>query len=202
MSFVPPLFPTDVANKKVGFSGLDAQGLSAPPYLLAFIVTIFTCIIADRTQQRGLTIICTSILGGAGYIMLAVGKSTGVRYAGVFLAAGGVFPSIGNVLPWVLNNQGNDDRRGAGIVLLNLVGQCGPLLGTRLYPLNEAPDYTKGHSICAAFMFFTTLLALLLRTLLARENRKLDAKYGRLTEEDQLESEGLENFGPKFRYVL
>lgn len=185
-----------------GFSGLNAQGLSAPPYLLAFIVTIFTCIIADRTQQRGLTLICTSILGGAGYILLAVGKSTGVRYAGVYLAAGGVFPSIGNVLPWVLNNQGNDDRRGAGIVLLNLIGQCGPLLGTRLYPLNEGPDYTKGHSICAAFMFFTTLMALLLRTLLARENKKLDEKYGPVSEADQEESAGLENFGPKFRYVL
>lgn len=70
-------------------------------------------------------------IGGIGYVILATTKSVAARYFGVFLAAAGIFPAIGNILPWVTNNQGSDTRRGFGIVILNLVGQCGPLLGTR-----------------------------------------------------------------------
>jgi len=101
-------------------------------------------------------------------------------------------------------------------MLLNLVGQCGPLLGTRLYPTTEAPYFKKGQGVCAAFMFFTTFLVLTLRTLLWWENKKLDKKYGTLDhqrtqlEETKRQSStsegreeiGVENEGPMFRYVL
>lgn len=185
---------------------MNAQGLSAPPYFAAFIVTLATTYIADRTQQRGFTVIILSIIAGVGYIMLGTAPSNSVRYAGAFLAAAGVFPTIANVLPWVLNNQGSDERRGAGVVMLNLVGQCGPLLGTRVYPSTDKPDYVKGHSICAAFMFFVTLLALFLRFWLVRENKKLDEKYGNaqdaVTQDDIVQEEAVENYGRNFRYVL
>ena len=125
----------------MGFSSVTAQGLSAPPYFVSFLLTIGTSFIADKTQQRGIVIMCCAIVGGVGYVMLAVTTGVGPRYAGVFLAAAGIFPAIANILPWVTNNQGNDTRRGVGIVMLNVIGQCGPLLGTNLYPTNEAPYY-------------------------------------------------------------
>ena len=128
----------------MGFDAIDSQGLTAPPFFVSFLVTIFSTWIADRTQQRGLTIMCLTTIGGIGYILLATVKIVGVRYFGVFLAASGIFPSIANILPWVLNNQGSDTRRGAGILLLNVIGQCGPLLGTNVFPSNEAPRYIKG----------------------------------------------------------
>ncbi|RMY75691.1 hypothetical protein D0863_02423 [Hortaea werneckii] len=209
---LPVYLPTIL--EELGYSGVDAQGLSAPPYFLSAIVTISTTWVADRTQQRGLVVAACAIVGGVGYIMLAATNSVGTRYAGSYLAAAGVFPAIGNILPWVMNNQGSDSRRGAGIVLLNLVGQCGPLLGTNIYPDSDGPEYVKGHSICAAFLFFTTLLALGLRTLLVWENKKLDKTYGTLEEQraraasasvgnakEQAE-QGLENYGPMYRYVL
>ncbi|GAO15167.1 hypothetical protein UVI_02029350 [Ustilaginoidea virens] len=183
----------------MGFSGLDAQGLSAPPYFVAFLVTIATTIVADRTQQRGRMVAGMALVGGAGYVVLASATSTGARYAAVFLAAAGVFPTIANILPWVLNNQGSDERRGASIVILNLVGQCGPLLGTRVYPEHEGPYYVKGHAVCAAFMLLVALLAVALRARLARENRELDARYGDPASHGD---EGVENYGPSYRYVL
>ncbi|KAG6009689.1 hypothetical protein E4U43_008688 [Claviceps pusilla] len=203
-SSLPVFLPTIL--KDMGFSGLQAQGLSAPPYFAAFLVTIITSFLADRTRQRGLFIIGLAVLGGTGYIMLAVAKTTAVRYVGVFFAAMGVFPSIANILPWVLNNQGSDEGRGAGIVLLNLVGQCGPLLGTRSYPQSDRPDYVKGHSISAAFMIVVAVLATILRTILVLENKKLDKKYSvasyESTDEVAEEEQAVENYGPKFRYIL
>lgn len=213
-SSLPVFLPTILTE--MGWNAIDSQGLTAPPFFVSFLLTIVTTWIADRTQQRGLMIIGLSILGGVGYIMLAAAKSVGVRYAGVFLAAGGIFPTIANILPWVLNNQGTDTRRGMGIFILNIIGQCGPLLGTRLYPTNEGPYYVKGQSVCAAFMFFTTVLAMGLRTLLWWENRKLDKKYGTLAEQrsraaadgaGQIDEQKVsvvaeENYGPMYRYVL
>jgi MFS family permease len=212
---LPVFLPTIL--EELGFTGVNAQGLSAPPYLLSFLVTVATAWFADRTQQRGFTIMVMAAIGGAGYIMLAAASSVGVRYAGCYLAAAGIFPAIANILPWVSNNQGNDSRRGAGFVMLMLIGQCGPLLGTRIYPSDTGPDFVMGHSICAAFLFFTTLLAGALRLLLGWENRKLDRKYGTLEEqrsraahaaaagdgEPKAEMElGLESYGPMYRYVL
>jgi hypothetical protein len=209
-----PVFLPTILNE-MGFSAINAQGLTAPPFFLSFLITIITPYIADRTQQRGIMIAILTIIGGTGYVILAAAKSVGARYFGVFMAAAGIFPAIANILPWVLNNQGSDTRRGAGIVLLNVVGQCGPLLGTRMYPSSEGPFYVKGQSVCAAFMFFTTFLVIVLRTLLVWENKKLDRKHGTLAQQKQAMQEAgqaaggetkqavaVENYGPLFRFVL
>lgn len=172
-----PVFLPTILNE-MGFSSISAQGLSAPPYFLAFLLTITSTYIADRTKQRGITLMVLSAIGATGYILLAATSATGPRYAGVFLAAAGIFPCIGNILPWVLNNQGSDTKRGTGIAILNLVGQCGPLLGTRLYPAAESPYYRTGMWVCASFMIFNGFLAFGLRTLLVWENKKLDQRYG------------------------
>lgn len=101
-------------------------------------------------------------------------------------------------------------------MLLNLIGQVGPVLGTRLYPSSEGPRFIKGQSVCAAFLFFTALLALALRALLVWENRTLDRQYGTIEEQHRGVEEkkrasaasgkdalmvGVENYGPLFRYV-
>lgn len=166
--FLPAILTT------MGYSNINAQGLTAPPYFLSFLVCIGTTYIADRTQQRGLVIAALSLIGGIGYILLATIHSVAVRYLGVFLAAAGVFPAIANILPWVLNNQGTDTKRGVAIATLNIIGQCGPLLGTRIFPTTERPYYVKGMAICAAFMLFNAILALSLRTYFAWENMRLE----------------------------
>ena len=102
------------------------------------------------------------------------------------------------------DNQGSDTRRGAGLAIINFVGQCGPVLGTRLYPKTQAPRYVEGMSVCAAFMFFTTLLALGQRMLLMWENGKLDKKYDNSLEGKKYQKGAIaiEDYGPNFRYVL
>ncbi|KAF7587942.1 hypothetical protein BBP40_006508 [Aspergillus hancockii] len=204
-SSLPVFLPTIL--KSMGFTSINAQGLTAPPYFASFLVTIATTWIADRLQQRGLMIAFLSLIGAVGYVLLATCTSVSVRYAGVFLAAIGVFPSIANILPWVLNNQGSDSRRGMGIVILNVIGQCGPFLGTNVFPESDGPRYIRGQFICAAFMFFTVILALALRALLVWENRRLDKQHGTQAERgargwDKDEGIAEENYGSGFRFML
>ena len=208
-SSLPVFLPTIL--EEMGFTSINAQGLTAPPYFAAFLVTLTAAWLSDRLRQRGLFIFVLSIIGGIGYIILATVQKQGVQYFAVFLAACGVFPSITVIIPWTINNQGSDTRRGMGIVILNLVGQCGPLLGTRMYPTGDAPRFVKGHSVCAAFIFFNAILAISLRTLLVWENRKLDKKYGEQysqaeqgSKQEKVEPQltAQENYGSHFRYVL
>ena len=87
----------------MGYSSVDAQGLTAPPYFCAFLGALLTTYIADRTRQRALTLAVTSMVGGIGYIILATKDTIGVRYFAVFLAAAGVFSTIPNILAWTLS---------------------------------------------------------------------------------------------------
>ncbi|KUI52957.1 hypothetical protein VP1G_00408 [Cytospora mali] len=163
----------------MGFTSINAQGLTAPPYFLAFGVCILSTWVGGRTQQRGIMIGCLSLLGCAGYVMLAVTKTVSVRYAGVFLAAAGVFPAIANILSWVLNNQRSDTKRGTGIAILNIIGQCGTLLGTRIFPKEDGPYYTKGMIISAAFMFFCAISTFSLRAYFKYRNDQWDLEARR-----------------------
>lgn len=158
----------------MGFTSVNAQGLTAPPYFLAFLVCLASTWLADRLQQRGLVIGALSLVGCAGYVVLATATPVAPRYVGVFLAAAGVFPAIANILSWMLTNQRGDTRRGAGIAVMNIVGQCGPLLGTRVFPTSQAPFYVEGMAVCAAFMFLNACLAFGLRAYFKVVNDRWD----------------------------
>ncbi|KAE8447827.1 hypothetical protein EG329_010056 [Mollisiaceae sp. DMI_Dod_QoI] len=197
-SSFPVFLPTIITQ--MGFSAVQAQGLSAPPYFLAAIFVVITTYVADRYSQRGIVISGCSLLGAIGYIILASTSRTAIRYFGVYLAAPGIYGAIINLIPWVPNNQGTDTKRGVGLVIMGLVGQCGPLLGTRIYPANDSPYYRMGMWTCAAFMILVAVLAMSLRFILKRENGKLDEQHGKL--EKGGNRDGLENDGPSFRYIL
>jgi cyanate permease len=98
---LPVYLPTILSA--MGYSSINAQGLSAPPYFVAFLFALITTYIADKTQQRGWMLFSTSIVGGIGYIILATVTTVGVRYFAVFLAAAGVFSTIPNIIAWTLS---------------------------------------------------------------------------------------------------
>ncbi|KAK0743142.1 major facilitator superfamily transporter [Schizothecium vesticola] len=201
-SSLPVFLPSVLSH--MGFSAASAQGLTAPPYLLAFVVCIATTYLADRTRQRAAVIGVLSLVGAVGYIVLATAEGVGTRYAALFLTAAGVFPAIANILPWVLNNQGTDAKRGLGIAMLNVVGQCGPLLGTRMFPAREAPYYRRGMVVCAGFMGFNAVLAGVLRVYFVRENRMIErGEGGRAAEVGEEAVGGSEMEGALgYRFVL
>jgi MFS family permease len=72
---------------------------------------------------------------------LASHKSTvAISYLGIMLAAGTIFAIVSLAITWNGNNSETETRRGTGIAIQQALGQCGPLLGTRLYPQSQAPD--------------------------------------------------------------
>lgn len=160
----------------MGYSSIAAQGLSAPPHLAAFAVVLVTAILSDRFQTRSTPIVVHALLAMIGYTLLALAAPLhlpiALRYLCIFPITAGFFSCVCLVIVWTVNNQQSDEGKGTGIALMNIIGQLGPLLGTRLYPDADRPFYTKGHAVCACFMGFVAVLAIMLRVVLQKANRR------------------------------
>ncbi|CAN9198219.1 unnamed protein product [Alternaria alternata] len=176
-SSMPVFLPTVIRD--MGWESITAQGLSAPPYLFAFVVVLTTAYYSDRMQSRSTFIMLHSLLATLGYGTIAISgylqsDKTMVRYIALYPAAAGFFSAITIIITWTLNNQESDSKKGTGMALLNIIGQMGPLVGTSIFPDDDGPYYVKGMSICAGFMLFVGFLAAILRWVLVRENRRLN----------------------------
>lgn len=212
-SSLPVFLPTILTA--MGHSPLQAQALAAPPYLVSFVLVFAVAHVSDRARSRGVLVALHALASAVGYAALALSEGrvpagSMLRYAAVFPAAGGFFGVVVLTVAWAVNNQASPSRRAGGFALLQAVGQCGPLLGTRLYPDAHAPFYTPGMSICAVAMIGVAVLALGLRFYLARLNRNMDAEesQGRETAVEDEEEQGLVGRSGesrtryRFRYML
>lgn len=206
-SSMPAFLPTII--KSMGHSTLGSQALSAPPYLVSFIAVIITAYLSDRTQNRSFFICFHALLSAFGYAMIALGGKLAwtnwVRYSMIYPAAVGFFSVITIVITWTINNQESESGQGMGFAMLQIIGQCGPLVGTRLYPDEDAPFYVKGMTVCSIAMVFVAILSLSLRFYLQRENSKTqESEYAHVGDEDTegLVSKELILPATGFRYML
>ncbi|KAJ2968434.1 hypothetical protein NQ176_g9182 [Zarea fungicola] len=215
-----PVFLPKIIHS-MGYSSLSAQALSAPPYLFAFIVVLFTAHMSDRRSSRTLPIVFHALCSATGYLVLGLAEPLHLpiwlRYLAVYPATVGFFNVVTLIITWGINSQPDETRRGATFAMMQFVGQCGTLVGTRLYPDRDEPYYTLGHRICAVVLLATALLAFVLRLYLKRLNRKLYEKDanspygnpGQTPNQDQEEAERLvgsaghkRSQGNGFRYMI
>ncbi|KAJ0293157.1 hypothetical protein CBS470a_002157 [Colletotrichum nupharicola] len=76
-------------------------------------------------------------------------------------------------------DRGSASKRGAGLAIFGMVGQCGPILGARLFPKTDQPWYAKGMWTCAGILFAAAALTNVLSLCLRFQNKKRDEKYGK-----------------------
>jgi MFS family permease len=185
-SSMPVFLPTII--NAMGFDRLSSQGLSAPPFLFAFVVVLLTAWLSDKYKSRSVPMIFHALMAMGGYLILVIAGTTrmqshALRYMAVYPICAGFFSAVTIIITWTVNNQPSDEGKGTGMAVLNVVGQMGPLVGTRLYPDVEGPYYVKGMTVCAVAMGMVVVLAFALRVVLSRENAKRRTK--------EVEGEGL-----------
>ncbi|KAH1499473.1 hypothetical protein KXV92_002976 [Aspergillus fumigatus] len=183
-SSMPVFLPTIIED--MGYSSLSAQALCAPPYLIAFMVVLATAYLSDRHRSRSPYLIAHALISSFAYLAIAAtgyyhehlsaGVQTFIRYACVYPATSGFFSAITLIITWTMDNRAAKEGKGASMAILNLIGQCGPLLGTRLYPRSEGPWYVRGMATCSFFMVVVAVLAIVLRAMLQRGVRAADRK--------------------------
>jgi len=182
-SSMPVFLPTIIRD--MGYSSLASQALSAPPYLVAFVVVLITASLSDRDRVRSPYLIIHALLSAVAY--LAIGATghfhsyipptthTLIRYVCIYPAVSGFFSAITLIITWTMDNRPSHEGKGTSIAILNTIGQFGPLIGTRLYPTSDGPWYVRGMLACSCFMVFVAVLAFMLRIFLQRENRRIPA---------------------------
>lgn len=187
-SSMPVFLPTII--NAMGFDPMSSQGLSAPPFLFAFFVVLLTAYLSDRYQSRSVPMMLHASMAMCGYLLLIIAgvtriQSHAIRYLAIFPVCAGFFSAVTIIITWTVNNQASDEGKGVGMAVLNVVGQMGPLVGTRLYPDVDGPYFLKGMTVCAVSMAMVVILAFALRVVLKRQNTRTRQRW------QQAEGEGL-----------
>lgn len=196
-----PLFVPTIISEMGAFTTIQSNGLSAPPYVLCWIMIVACSFVSDRINYRGPFVAGAALVAAVGYILL--GTTTGVapRYFGLFLATQ-IFVSVALILTWVGNTHATDSKRAAGLAILATMGQCGPVLGTNIFPKTDKPYYRLGMWVSCGACLLVVVCSCLQMFVLWRANKKRDAKYGRNRDWVHLDVGAKRGNDKMFRYVL
>lgn len=142
----------------------------------------------------------------AGFLMLYNSESPGVKYAGTFLAAAGIYPNVPAVVAWNGNNVGGSTKRSVGIAMQVVVGNLGGVISGYSFLKKYAPRYLPGHGMLAGMSGFAALLSLGMTLYLRWENKRRDELSGKhveayTTEEKEAEREK-GDYASFFRYTV
>jgi len=199
---LPLLLPTIISDFGT-YDKLTSNGLSAPPYFLSFFLIIGTSFLSDRFKVRGPFAAFFAALGAVGYIIMATATSVAARYVGCFLIVT-LFVTVAIVLTWNANTNENESKRAGGVWIIQCVGHCGTVLGTNSFPAKQAPYYHRGMWTGFGFSLLSCIICSTLSFLLWRENKRRDAKYGKVSRTVMEEDENDSSLPPeaRFRYII
>jgi hypothetical protein len=191
--------------QQMGYTATRANLLSVPPYAVAAVVTVVVGWIADRTQQRGYCNIVISLFGIAGFSMLIGSGNANVQYAGTFLGAIGIYPTIANTISWAANNVEGVYKRGVTLGFVIGWGNLNGIVSSNIYRSSDKPRYYLGHGVVLAYLTLWLFGgSIVTRFLLAWENKKRRQGARDAWVEGKSEQEVLElgDERPDFLYTL
>lgn len=185
--------------KGLGHTGMEANYLSIPPYILASITLILWTSLSDKLNKRALIAFLAPLPCVLGYAIVVGTSNARAGYAAMFLCAAGIYPYNATLLTWVSNNLAPDDKRSVGIPLFASLANISGAVASQIYPANDGPRYLMGNSISLGMEAFACGGILVIWFILSRRD-KIKAK---------LEAEGVidngyagEDRGLSFKYTL
>ena len=160
--------------KSLGYTNNTAQLMTVPPYVVACFCCISGGYAADRLKTRGIFMIGFFVCALVGLIMLISSNNNGVKYAGCFFFASGIYPNVPQGVAWNGNNIGGSLKRGVGIAMHVGFGNLGGAIAGFIYLSTDAPLYRKGHGILIGMTTMSVVLSTIMTIYLRRENARRD----------------------------
>ncbi|EIM87467.1 MFS general substrate transporter [Stereum hirsutum FP-91666 SS1] len=169
--------------KQLGFTAINAQGLTVAPYLVGWFMVVFQAWHSDRTHDRGWHVAASTATAFVGYLILAtsVQKSVGAAYFALFLVIGGLYSLFPLVMSWAANVFSPTSKRGVGTAFIVSISNCVSIASPQIY-FDAEDDYRKGHAIAAGCLFLSMLAAITLRYRLKWKNKKNQKELAALEE--------------------
>jgi hypothetical protein len=173
---VTNFFPTVV--KTLGYGNIETLLLTSPPYVLAVITTYINAWHADRTGERFLHIVLPLCVGVFSFILAAATHSTAPRYVAMMLMVPGVYTGYVVALVWISNSLPRPAaKRAAALAFINAISNTSSIYASYMYPQpkgNVQPDLTLPLSVDCGTAALAIIMALVMRIILSRLNKKLD----------------------------
>ncbi|KAJ3128129.1 hypothetical protein HK100_009346 [Physocladia obscura] len=168
--------PTIIAG--LGYASWQAQLMTVPPYIVAFITTMSTAHAAFVYNRRFIFIIGAALVAIVGYIIQITSPTVGGRYVSVFITASGVYAGNALLLSLPSENVSGQTKRVTALALQITLGDIGAIAGTLLYriPLGGLANtsYNVSHGLAILWLFVGIFAASSLWFLLSRENARRD----------------------------
>ncbi|KAK7042317.1 MFS general substrate transporter [Favolaschia claudopus] len=171
--------------KNMGFTAINAQGLTVAPYVVGWVMVIAQAFHSDRTRDRGYHIMFSTATSFVGYVILAtsVHKSVGAGYFALFLVIGGNFSLFPLVMSWAANTFSPTSKRGVGTAFIVSISNCVSIASPQIY--FDPPTYRKGHAISAGALALSFIAAFVLRTRLAWLNKRNAQRLAAMDEHEK-----------------
>lgn len=137
--------------------------------------------------------------------MLISSDSHGVKYAGTFFAASGIYPNVPQGVAWNGNNIGGSLKRSVGIAMHVGFGNLGGVMSSFIYRTQDKPHYRVGHGTLIGTLTMSTILSVFMTVYLRRENARRDREYkapSEYTEAEQLLEREKGDNASFFRYTI
>ncbi|KAI6045742.1 MFS general substrate transporter [Pisolithus marmoratus] len=162
--------PTIVVS--LGYTGNQAQLMSVPPFVLAFLASMISAFVSDRYGCRCLTVIFFAIWCIIGFSMFYATTSQHVQYASLFFSVTGAYAAAPAAITSIANNSAPHIRRASSIAFAFVASNSGGILATWLLgSLSPAPNYTAATITFIAMSVGIVVVSSLNLLYLSRENR-------------------------------
>jgi len=179
LSFVN-FFPTLTAT--LGYNTTDTLLMAAPPWVFASICCVINAWNCDRTGERYFHIAAWWWVAILGYIIALSTMSTGGRYFSLFLMTSS-FCGSALILNWVSNAVPRPPaKRSVAMGLVNGVGNLGSVMGSYIWKANWGPEYHQSMIIALCAFVLSSVLGLVMRQMLIRENKRMEREEQAITE--------------------
>lgn len=171
---VTNFFPTVV--KTLGFSNINTLLLTVPPYVLAVMTTYLNAWHADRTGERYFHVAGPLVISIVAFILACATTTLGPRYLAMMLMPGSFYASFVVAFAWVSNCIPRPPaKRAAALAAINAVSNATSIYASYMYESSFAPRYVIAMSVNCGTALASIVAATMLRMLLAKLNRGLDA---------------------------
>jgi MFS family permease len=158
-----------------GYSAIETQLHSVPPWACAFAFAMLIAFASDYTRHRfAFTILPIGVALAGFAILLAEHHNRHVEYAALFLITMGTYSAMPVVVCWFNMNLGGHHRRAIGTAWQVGFGNIGGIIATYAFISTDAPYFKKGYSICLGFLCLSAVSCLAYAAAVTVENRRRD----------------------------
>ncbi|KAI1416894.1 putative allantoate permease [Hypoxylon sp. FL1857] len=174
---VTPLYAfayfTPTIVRTLGYSVIQTQLHSVPPFAAALGMCLVLSYLSDRTDYRLPYLLFSSTLIIPGLaILITTPENFSVQYAGLCLACMGIYSASPLVLCWYLMNLEGHKQRGIGAGWVVGFGNIGGILAPFLFLSKYAPYYHQGYLVCIGLAALGVVADLCYAALVLKERRR------------------------------